>query len=235
MMMFDRFENRYILKVVLAAVDPIHIGTASESVLDPSAIDSPVLKDSRGFPVIPGSSLKGVVRSWFESVLRGAGLYACDVLDNKNCCTAKGAEERKKCTDPKKRAEMAYECSCEVCRLFGGRELAGKLCFKDCYILGKPSLEFRDGVAIDRETGAAKGGAKYDFEIVSKDSEFSFCLTAENLDESQKKYFDFIVECLKSGELSVGGMTSRGLGRFVLRDAELQIITADDLKKRLGL
>ena len=96
MMLFDRFENRYILKGVLAAVDPIHIGTASESVLDPSAIDSPVLKDSRGFPVIPGSSLKGVVRSWFESVLRGAGLYACDVLDHKNCCTAKGAEERKK-------------------------------------------------------------------------------------------------------------------------------------------
>ena len=234
-MLFDRFENKYILKGILVALDPIHIGSSAKSTLDPVDVDSAVLKDSRGYPVIPGSSVKGVVRSWFESVLRGAGVDVCDVLDNKNCCTVKGEKERKKCDDLRKKAEMAYESSCDVCRLFGGRELAGKLQFKDSYLIGMPSFEFRDGVGIDRKTGAAKGGAKYDFEIISKDSEVSFYLTAENLDEKQKKYFDFIVEGLRSGELSVGGKTSRGLGRFAVKDIVIETITADDMKKRLGL
>ena len=234
-MLFGKFENKYILKGTLVALDPIHIGSSAKSTLDPVDVDSAVLKDSRGYPVIPGSSVKGVVRSWFESVLRGAGVDVCDVLDNKKCCTAKGEDERKKCEDLRRRAEMAYECSCEACRLFGGRELAGKLQFKDCYLLGEPSFEFRDGVGIDRETGAAKRGAKYDFEIISKDSEFSFYLSAENLDEKQKKYFDFIVEGLKSGDLSVGGKTSRGLGRFAVKDINIEAVTADDMKKRLGL
>lgn len=234
-MLFDRFDNKYILKGTLVAIDPLHIGSSAKSSLDPVDVDSAVLKDSRGYPVIPGSSVKGVVRSWFESILRGAGVNVCDVLDNKNCCTSKGENERKDCKDLRKRAEMAYESSCEVCRLFGGREFAGKLQFKDSYLIGTPSFEFRDGVGIDRATGAAKGGAKYDFEIISKESEFSFYLTAENLDDQQKKYFDFIVEGLKSGELSVGGKTSRGLGRFVVRDIVIESVTADDMKKRLGL
>lgn len=234
-MLFDRFENKYILKGILVALDPIHIGSSSKSTLDPIDVDSAVLKDSRGYPVIPGSSVKGVVRSWFESVLRGAGIEVCDVLDNKRCCTAKNESERKNCKDIKEKAEMAYEDSCEVCRLFGGREIAGKLQFKDSYLIGEPSFEFRDGVGIDRETGAAKRGAKYDFEIISKDSDFSFYLTAENLDDKQKKYFDFIVEGLKSGDLSIGGKTSRGLGRFAVRDIEIKVITADEMKQRLGL
>ncbi|MBP0956203.1 MAG: CRISPR-associated RAMP protein [Oscillospiraceae bacterium] len=234
-MLFDKFENKYILKGTLVALDPIHIGSSSKNTLDPVDVDSAVLKDSRGYPVIPGSSVKGVVRSWFESVLRGAGVFACDVLDNKNCCTAKEEEKRKDCKDLREKAEMAYKDSCEVCRLFGGREFAGKLKFKDSYLIGEPSFEFRDGVGIDRETGAVKKGAKYDFEIISKDSEFSFYLTAENLDEKQKKYFEFIVEALKNGELSVGGKTSRGLGRFAVKDINIEIVTAEDMKKRLGL
>ena len=234
-MLFDKFENKYILKGTLVALDPIHIGSSSKNTLDPVDVDSAVLKDSRGYPVIPGSSVKGVVRSWFESVLRGAGVFACDVLDNKNCCTAKEEEKRKDCKDLREKAEMAYKDSCEVCRLFGGREFAGKLKFKDSYLIGEPSFEFRDGVGIDRETGAVRGHAKYDFEIISKDSEFSFYLTAENLDEKQKKYFEFIVEALKNGELSVGGKTSRGLGRFAVKDINIEIVTAEDMKKRLGL
>ncbi len=234
-MLFDTFENKYILKGVLVAVDPIHIGSSAKSSLDPVEVDSSVLKDSRGYPVIPGSSVKGVVRSWFESVLRGTGVYVCDVLDKEGYCTHSHEDEIKKCDSSKEKAELAYKYSCEACRLFGGREIAGKIQFKDCYLIGEPSFEFRDGVGIDRVTGAAKGSAKYDFEIISKDSEFSFYLTAENMDEKQQKYFDFIVEGLKSGELSVGGMTTRGLGRFMVKDVEIEAVTKDDIKKRLGL
>lgn len=235
-MLYDRFYNRYTVTGKLIAVDPIHIGSSSKNSLDPVDVDDSVLKDNNGRAVIPGASVKGVVRSYFESVLRGIDENrACIVFDNKLCCTEKKKDMFKEIDDPLKKAEKIYECSCDACRLFGGREFAGKLHFKDCCLIGEPSYESRDGVGIDRETGAAKDGVKYDFEVISKDSEFDFYLTADNLDEQQKKFFDFIVNALKEGELAVGGKTSRGLGRFKITDVRIDVLTADDMKAKLGL
>lgn len=240
-MLYDKFHNRYIVTGKLIAVDPIHIGSSSKNSLNPVDVDNSVLKDNNGRAVIPGSSIKGVVRSYFESVLRSIDENkACDVLDEKKCCTLKKQavsklKEAKK--SPEKYAKVVEEVSCDVCKLFGGREIAGKLHFKDCYLIGEPSYEHRDGVGISRETGAAdtKNHAKYDFEIVSKDSEFEFTMTADNIDPQQKKYFDFIVAAIKDGNLAVGGKTTRGLGRFRIDDVKIKEITADDMKANLGL
>ena len=238
-MLYDKFLNRYTVTGKLIAIDPIHIGSSSKNSLNPIDVDDAVLKDNNGRPIIPGASVKGVVRSYFESVLRGIDEEkACIVLDNGNkCCTEKKENKQKfeNIKDPLEKAKAVYECSCDVCRLFGGREFAGKLQFKDCYLIGEPSYERRDGVAIDRNTGAAKGKAKYDFEVISKDSEFEFYLTADNLDEQQKKYFDFILNAMQEGNLSVGGKTTRGLGRFKVSDLKVDVITADALKEKLGL
>lgn len=236
-MLYDKFVNKYTVKGKLIVTDPVHIGSSVKNSLDPSNVDNSVLKDSRGIPVIPGASVKGVIRSHFESVLRGIGANCCDVLDNRECCTEKAdvRGKTKKIESQREKAEIAYSCSCEACRLFGGREFAGKIHIKDCYLNGTPSFEYRDGVGIDRETGAAKRGAKYDYEVVSKDSEFDFIMTAENLDEKQEKYFEFILGTLESGELSIGGKTSRGLGGFRIEIEEREKKTADDIRIMLGL
>ena len=60
-------------------------------------------------------------------------------------------------------------------------------------------------------------------------------MTADNLDGQQEKYFDFIINAMKSGELAVGGKVTRGLGRFRIVDVDIRKITADDMKKSLGL
>lgn len=236
-MLYDKFVNKYTVKGKLIVTDPVHIGSSVKNSLDPSDVDNSVLKDSRGIPVIPGASVKGVIRSYFESVLRGIGANCCDVLDDMECCTEKAdvRGKNKKIKSPREKAEIAYSCSCEACRLFGGREFAGKIHIKDCYLNGTPSFEYRDGVGIDRETGAAKRRAKYDYEVVSKDSEFDFIMTAENLDEKQEKYFEFILRTLESGELSIGGKTSRGLGGFRIEIEEREKKTADDIRIMLGL
>lgn len=239
-MLYNKFVNKYTVKGKLIAVDPIHVGSSSKNSLNPSDVDDAVLKDSRGLPVIPGSSVKGVVRSYFESVLRSIDENMCCYVMDKNSCCTESRESKDKIREAKKHgafkaAEAAYECSCEACRLFGGREFAGKLHIKDCYLTGDPSFEFRDGVGIDRKTGAAMRGAKYNFEVVSKDSEFDFVMTAENLDEKQKKYFEFILKALESGELAVGGKTSRGLGSFKVEVESSDMKTAEDMRKLLGI
>ena len=225
---FNKFVNRYIITGTLTAVDPLHIGNSGNDTLDPVDVDSAVLKDSCGRALIPGSSLKGVIRSLFESVIRSAaGLddydshYACDVLDEEKCCTAGISNDKEyKALKGLKKAERAWENSCAACKLFGGREIAGRLMFKDCIQKlpegGKPLYEYRDGVGIDRKTGSAKKGCKYDYEIVPAGTEFDFCLIAENLTEEQEKYLEFIVNQLRGGNIAVGGKTSRGLGRVKL-------------------
>ena len=225
---FNKFVNRYVITGTLTALDPLHIGNSGNDTLDPVDVDSAVLKDSFGRAIIPGSSLKGVIRSLFESVIRSAaGLeeydskYACDVLDEKKCCTASISSSNSfKESKGLKKAQLAWDNSCVTCRLFGGREIAGRLMFKDCIQKlpegGKPLYEHRDGVGIDRKTGSAKQGAKFDYEIVPAGTEFDFCLIAENLTQEQEKYLEFIIKQLRSGEIAVGGKTTRGLGRVKL-------------------
>lgn len=240
-MLFDKFENQTIVKGELICIDPICIGSSKKDSLNPISVDNSVLKDNTGNPVIPGSSIKGVVRSYFESVIRTVDKEngACDVMDKKKYCTCKHTEEiHAKGISAEETARRAYKYSCKTCRLFGGRELAGKLKFKDCYAVipqGQDRIitEFRDGVGIDRVTGAARKGAKYDYEIVPKGTKFDFCLIADNLDEEQKKAFEFIKKYLCSGEMAVGGKTSRGLGRVQLNVTEEKEITADTLKQEL--
>ena len=236
MMLFDVFDNRTIVTGELVALDPIHIGSSSKESLNPIELDSPVLKDAAGDPVIPGSSIKGVVRSQFERVMRS--LFpdksgSCGVFGEENCLKP----------DDKKRfgPEQLYEKSCRTCRLFGGIAVAGKLHFKDAAYISQNGkgcqYEKRDGVGIDRDTGAAAGSAKFDFEIVPRGSRFRFTLIAENLDTEQKEQLGFVIALLKGSlipgdYLAFGGKTTRGLGRMRLENTNIETVDRDTIMEK---
>lgn len=230
-MLFDVFDNRTIVTGELVALDPIHIGSSAKESLNPIELDSPVLKDAAGNPVIPGSSIKGVVRSAFERVMRS--LYpdktgSCGVFGKENCLKP---EDKKRLTP-----EVLYQNSCQTCRLFGGIAVAGKLRFKDASYISQNGktcqYEKRDGVGIDRDTGAAAGSAKFDFEIVPRGSRFRFTLIAENLDPEQQKQLKFIIAVLEGtlipdDYLAFGGKTTRGLGRMKLEHTSIETVSRD--------
>lgn len=242
-MLYNRFENRTVISGIIEAVDPIHIGASAKESLNPVDMDDHVLKDSNGNPIIPGSTIKGVVRSRFEAVMLSLGKNVCDIFNDKDekCADKKTIKEitKSKISDEEKATEL-YNKSCDVCKLFGGRAIAGKLRFKDCSFIGeKCAYEKRDGVGIDRDTGAAARGVKYDFEIVPKGTCFDFTLIAENLDKQQMKYLDFIIKMLEGNSIaegdyiSIGGKTTRGLGRIKLKDIKKTTIDREELKKQM--
>lgn len=243
-MLYHRFENRTIITGVLEAIDPLHIGASAKESLNPVDLDQHVLKDAAGNPVIPGSSIKGVVRSRFEAVMRSLDLPVCDIFNTEDSACAtnqaiKHVQKDNRLSDAAK-AETLYDMSCVVCQLFGGRAVAGKLRFKDCSYIGETcAFEKRDGVAIDRDTGAAAGGKKYDFEIIPKGSCFDFTLVAENLDAQQETYLAFILRMLEGKDivegdyLSIGGKTTRGLGRVRLKDVKTETLTREVMKARM--
>ncbi len=242
-MLYHSFENRTVITGTLEAIDPIHVGASARESLNPVDLDAHVLKDATGNPVIPGSSIKGAVRSRFEAVMRGLGERVCDIFDERDAsCVSKYKQAEIRRMDSwsdLQKAEEFYKSSCTVCKLFGGRAIAGKLRFKDCSFIGDRCVyEKRDGVGIDRDTGAAKQGAKYDFEVIPKGSCFDFTLIAENLDEQQFRYLEFILRMLEGRDLAgdylaVGGKTTRGMGRVCLKNVTRETVDSATLRQQL--
>jgi CRISPR/Cas system CSM-associated protein Csm3 (group 7 of RAMP superfamily) len=82
-------------------------------------------------------------------------------------------------------------------------------------------LQHRDGVAIDRHTGAAAGGFLYEREVVPAGTRFSFRLTAHEpragsarVDEA----VDCLVAALAAGRIAFGARRSTGHGRAKLEN-----------------
>jgi CRISPR/Cas system CSM-associated protein Csm3 (group 7 of RAMP superfamily) len=92
---------------------------------------------------------------------------------------------------------------------------------------GAPLPEIRDGVGIDRMTGAAAEGIKYDREIVPKGAKFAFAMTVEVPGECPKgvalpadldRKLGALIKALEEGRIRFGGAKTRGHGTLVLKD-----------------
>ncbi|MCS6862323.1 MAG: RAMP superfamily CRISPR-associated protein, partial [Abditibacteriales bacterium] len=66
--MFDRFQNRVTLKGTLTAQTALRIGAGRATGV--TGTDLPVVRDATGKPYIPGSSFKGALRAYVESLVR---------------------------------------------------------------------------------------------------------------------------------------------------------------------
>lgn len=250
-MLLDKLESRTIVTGNIIALKPLHIGMSEEGT-DPVQVDSPVIKDARRQPLIPGSSLKGVLRSRLEAILSNPAFknqwHSCNIVAEADNCNERirdilkqyDQEHEKK--NFEEMARLVYDHSCDVCKLLGNQHMAARLQIKDMYYTGdSPDTERRDGVGIDRDSGIAFPGAKYSYEIVPAGTRFDFYMVAENLAENQSKLLYLIIKLLEDGEISVGGKTSRGLGQIRLefpagKKAESILeINRDNIRKHYGL
>ncbi len=211
---FDKFESRTLIQATLEIETGLSVG--SRVSLEPIGTDLPVMKTVDGFPFIPGSSLKGVVRAQMERILRSINhrpaLWACDPFAEP-CSSAISKEES---TDERVFTQTVWDASCTVCRLFGSPLFASRLFFKDAPLINADVLpvltQIRDGVGIDRDLGAARTGAKYDFETVVPGSRFGIEVLAENADEWEIGLVLTVLRILQEGHLAIGGKSTRGPG-----------------------
>ncbi|WP_376790349.1 CRISPR-associated RAMP protein Csx7 [Thermoflexus sp.] len=246
---FWRFENRWLITATLRMKTALSVGARAS--LMPAGSDLPVIKTPEGIPYIPGSSLKGVVRSYIERILRtmdqigqthqGERLWACDPLDEKNRCVSR---EQKKTLweqageDDVRFTELVWQHSCTACRLFGSPWLASRVSFQDAMLSNRDSLlrltEIRDGVGIDRDLGSAKPKIKYDFEAVPRGAEFDLTLVVENAEEWEVGLLLLALEAMRKGELPVGGKTTRGPGWGTIVDLKIQKVGKENLRDYLA-
>jgi len=240
----DRLDRRTSVTGVLETVTALHIGAGQPQTT--VGTDAPVIRDVLGRPFVPGSSFKGVLRSNLEALLRsspGGKLWTCNPLgekspnpDDRPCVTR---EVRKAIFDknepmPTRLAEwtkLLDEKTCSICSLFGSPWLAARVSIPDMSVLGEwrdSSYRVRDGVAIDREnlTAATNPNLKYDFETVSPGTRFAFNLIVENAGDWELGLIACGLDLFSQGYATLGGKSSRGLGRVTISVTGIEDKTA---------
>lgn len=257
--MFEKFVNRYIIEGNLVAVTALHIG-AAEDEFRPNGCKNPFCRNAKGLPLIPGSSLKGAMRSFLEQylssesgrdVVLGEGSYGKAVCNEKNPCADSQNDDNLKRMLKERGADSQEKLSrylfgteggesgqlCMVCRLFGSKCSAAKFSIRDARVDEKTfqeEFEIRSGVAIDRDLGISGEHKTFTTEVVPEGTTFLFKAVLENADATEWKVVQQLLQAMNIGLIPIGGMKSRGLGEIRLTNVRYQCINQTNIASYLS-
>ena len=223
---FDTISRYISFSGLLEVKTSLHIGAGKTT--DSLGSDMPVIRDFQNNPFIPGSSFKGVIRSFCESMLRsfspGDKTFCCDI-SSKNWCVTNTDKTKfwnnKNSNEPNDHeAWYKYldEKLCPICKIFGSPWQQGKVHFPDMSVKldswNSSMFTIRDCTAIDRESGIAKDKSKYDFEIIPSGVQFQFSMSASNLEDWELGLLLFALESFDNDFVTLGGLKSKGAGHI---------------------
>lgn len=234
--MHKRRFNEFTLTFALRPQGPLLIKSGQESGADPTLLDMNFVRTDHaqlGKTVfLPGSSLKGTMRSYAEKIARtlAAGHenqlppLSCNPLtrsdkpgDQYNCGHA--AEQKKL-----EGGAKVHRHACPICRTFGNTTLAAHLRLADAYpqnpLMAEDADLFhqtnhtspRDGVAIDRISGSVAHGP-FTLEVVTQGA-FYTSFTLHNFQLWQLGLLAIVLRDIGQGRVPMGFAKSRGLGRM---------------------
>ncbi len=249
--MHRQVVNELRLGYAIEPRGPILIKSGKEAGADPTLLDMNFVRlehAALGRPTVylPGSSLKGTVRSYCEKIARTVGHgsthdppFSCNPLgdsDKKGKIDYSCGKwfDRQKSRERTEDASAAkYARSCAVCRIFGNTSLASHVRFSDAYPLDPSAPEDlaaldaanstgqRDGVAIDRVSGAVAVGP-FNLEVVTKGVFFGD-LVFRNFQLWQVGLLAIALRDIARERVPIGFSKSRGLGRVNLRFKQMEI------------
>lgn len=197
-----RLKDYASLTATLRLKSGLHIGTGERPERGEPV---PVMQSVRTkLPYIPGSSLKGKMRSLLE--------------------LSYGRKE----TDPKDEGSPCWCGKCQICLLFGSGSSVKtyeptRLIFRDCYLtkaskelFEKIEMEEKPGVRIDRVTGKAATGALFPMERIPEGVEFGFEISARVFENDSKEALRrwLAVGLYLMEQDALGGSGSRGSGHI---------------------
>ncbi|WP_298490094.1 RAMP superfamily CRISPR-associated protein [uncultured Chloroflexus sp.] len=187
----------------------LHVGTGK----DTETTDDLLRRDARGRLLIPGTAIAGALRS--------IATRLAPRFDSEPPCQALKGEQPNKA------------CQCLVCQLFGDvnpqedneEAVAARVLVYDAVLDTAPSLTIRDGVGIDRVTGAAarRERIKFDYEALPAGTTFKLRLEIDSRLSNEQRTLPLLAAALaewEQGRGAVGGRVGRGLGAFSLSDVQ---------------
>lgn len=218
--MFKRLLNECKIELTLKPEGALLIksGIAQLSGIDMAWVK--VFRNGMEEVFLPGSSLKGTMRSHAERIARTVNDFAaCNPFgtwrDKALSCSAALEVWKRKERMHDLPTPLVYKHSCPICRMFGNTFVMGRFATEDAYAVGEPPrIQQRDGVGIDRFTGGASRGAKFELEVITS-GEFKTFLHLQNFELWQLGLLGFVLQDLRDGLVRMGSGKSRGLGKVV--------------------
>jgi CRISPR-associated RAMP protein (TIGR02581 family) len=227
--MFKQLVNECLIDLRIHVEGPVLIKSGLAQISGPDMAWVRVFRNGREEVYLPGSSLKGVLRSHAERIARTLKPEAaCDPFGKKDdlqrSCSACFDVRKDNNREPDN--ATAYKEACLICKLFGCTWFAGRLATTDAYAVGTPPEPAqRDGVGIDRFTGGAAHGAKFELEVITEGT-FATTLHLRNFELWQLALVGFVLQDLADGLIRIGMGKSRGLGKV---HGEVQRVRIDSL------
>ena len=245
---FSTFKNKYILTGKIVVLNALHIGSGKET----DDRDAPFisLDDDKNF-YIPGSTFRGYLSTKLERFLdsgngfkiknNGEELNEADVklifgytnLDKlETKINDEDNEEDRKLKENNKKIQDRIIKKLNSKNLKEVKSLAGRIHISDMPVLKNVKYITRDGIKIDRNTGATEKRGKFDYDVVPAGTEFELNIELENIENYQLDLIGLALnDILKDNGDLFGGKTSRGIGKCRLKDLKMKYVTSDDKEK----
>lgn len=207
----------------------------------------PLLDGVPGFkeklnPVLPGSGLRGALRSHAERIARTIATFNAhkNSPDNRkkafleHCPACNPVEDR--ADQPLTRCDKLIEKSpasdtikenpdnkhlCLACRLFGSTLQGSRLRVADAPLVGEPQWKPIDFLAIDRFTGGGLDGAKFDAMTLWRPT-FSVHLFLEEPKELELGWLALVLRDLADGLIPIGFGAAKGFGCATIDAIKIQ-------------
>jgi CRISPR-associated RAMP protein (TIGR02581 family) len=231
--MLKKLMNEAYCTLRITTTGPLLIKSGHASVSGPDMTPVLTFRNGQQEVFLPGSSLKGVFRSHLEKIVcslkprvvcypfEGSEDRQVDLSqrqrDYRDSCggtftqrAKRSEEERKKLEE---RTDLVYAESCPACRLFGSTGFIGRVAISDAYLASPAIKEQRDGVGIDRLTGGASHGAKFELEVVSTGVAFETDIHLRNFEIWQLGMLFVVMQDMEDELIRIGSGRSRGLGK----------------------
>jgi CRISPR-associated RAMP protein (TIGR02581 family) len=218
--MLKRLVNEVHFTVTITTKGPVLVQSGHATLSGPDMAPVLTRRGDHWQVYLPGSSLKGVIRSHLEKVgrtLRPESAVVCNPfhdLPQEDASCGRRFQARKD-DDQTVDSQVAYRDACPICRLFGSTEFIGRVSINDAYLSewnGFNPVESRDGVGIDRLTGGASHEALFELEAVSPGVSFESDVHLRNFEAWQLGMLLLVAQDMEDGLIRIGSGTSRGLG-----------------------
>jgi CRISPR/Cas system CSM-associated protein Csm3 (group 7 of RAMP superfamily) len=219
--MHKRRLNELTLDILIEPAGPLLIKSGQEAGADPTLSSMNFVRTRHPTTgertiYLPGSSLKGVIRSHTEQIIRTVYGENPDI-----CCDPLGRNACGRRHHNVEDTAEQYKRLCLACRIFGHTVNAGHFLTADAYP-AEPidTLPVRNNVAIDRLSGGVAVGP-FDMEV-ALEGQFVTRLTLINFELWQVGVLALALRDLAVGRVQIGYAKTRGLGKVNVKFGRLE-------------
>lgn len=226
---FHRLIRRIAFTGIISNAEPLTIGAGKAALFEPAEFITAKAREASGreYPYIPGSSIKGALRSYTVKLMRSQGVSVCDGVPRATCLRGREfehIERRGRGFEEVLRAIKEGSIRlCLNCLIFGSPGFSSHTRIYDSYpVDGTWRIGYRYMVSLDRKTAGVRAGP-FVVEFIEPGAKFRFAIDFLNLPNYAVGVVAQALLDMDMGLLKLGSFKTRGFGRMKIEELHVEV------------